>query len=79
MKILFIGDVFGRPGRRALGAWLPNYRDENDVDFVIAKHKLCPSPTGARDYCGPLAYKAVADRLFHNLGDGNLIRPLANA
>ena len=36
MKILFIGDVFGRPGRRALGAWLPNYRNENDIDFVIA-------------------------------------------
>jgi len=42
----------------------------NYVDFVTEKHKLCPSPTGARDYCGPLAYKPVVDRLFHNRGDG---------
>jgi hypothetical protein len=43
----------------------------NYVDFVVAKHKLCPSPTGARDYCGPLAYKPVVDRLFRNRGDGS--------
>ena len=42
----------------------------NYVDFVVAKHKLCPSPTGARDYCGPLAYKPIVDRLFRNRGDG---------
>jgi len=42
----------------------------NYVDFIAAKHKLCPSPTGARDYCGPLAYKPVVDRLFRNRGDG---------
>jgi hypothetical protein len=35
MKILFIGDVFGRPGRKALRDWLPRYRDEEGVDFVI--------------------------------------------
>ncbi|MBI1783983.1 TIGR00282 family metallophosphoesterase [Candidatus Sumerlaeota bacterium] len=36
MKILFIGDVFGRPGRRALAEWLPRYREENEIEFVIA-------------------------------------------
>lgn len=35
MKILFIGDIFGRPGREALAAWLPNYRKEHQIDFVI--------------------------------------------
>lgn len=35
MKILFIGDVFGRPGRKALAEWLPTYRRENGIDFVI--------------------------------------------
>jgi metallophosphoesterase (TIGR00282 family) len=36
MKILFIGDVFGRPGREAVGEWLPKFREEQSIDFVIA-------------------------------------------
>ena len=31
-----IGDVFGRPGRDGLLNWLPGYRAEHDVDFVVA-------------------------------------------
>ncbi len=34
-KILFVGDVYGRPGRRALKEILPNFIDENNIDFVI--------------------------------------------
>lgn len=36
MRILFIGDIFGRPGREAVGDWLPKYRREAGVDFVVA-------------------------------------------
>jgi 2',3'-cyclic-nucleotide 2'-phosphodiesterase len=36
MKILFIGDIFGRPGRMAVEKILKTYREENNVDFVIA-------------------------------------------
>ena len=36
MKLLFIGDVVGRPGRKAVGAWLGDYRREQGIDFVIA-------------------------------------------
>ncbi len=36
MNILFIGDIVGRPGRRALEAVLPRLRAEHEVDFVIA-------------------------------------------
>lgn len=36
MNLLFIGDVFGQPGRDALLGWLPTFRDEHDVHFVIA-------------------------------------------
>jgi hypothetical protein len=36
MRILFVGDIFGRPGRQALRDWLPRFRSERDVDFVIA-------------------------------------------
>jgi 2',3'-cyclic-nucleotide 2'-phosphodiesterase len=36
MNILFVGDIFGKPGREALLRWLPDFVDENAVDFVIA-------------------------------------------
>ena len=49
--------------------WLDLYVG-NYVDFRIATHKPCTSETGAHDYCGPLAYAPVADRLLRNRGDG---------
>jgi hypothetical protein len=36
MNLLFIGDVVGRPGRRAVAQWLPALRRELRADFVIA-------------------------------------------
>ena len=42
----------------------------NYVDFRDATHKICYSPTGAEDYCGPQAYNSEPDRLLRNLGDG---------
>ncbi len=35
MRILFVGDVVGRPGRGASGALLPSLRTELNVDFAI--------------------------------------------
>ncbi|MEZ5126053.1 MAG: TIGR00282 family metallophosphoesterase [Thermoleophilia bacterium] len=35
MKLLFIGDVFGQPGRDALLGWLPGFREQHAIDFVI--------------------------------------------
>lgn len=35
MKILFIGDVVGRPGREAVVAMLPGLRSELEADFVV--------------------------------------------
>ena len=35
MRILFVGDVFGAPGRRAVEARLPSLREELAVDFCI--------------------------------------------
>jgi hypothetical protein len=42
----------------------------NYVDFTVKGNKECYAPTGERDYCTPIAYKAVPSRLFRNLGDG---------
>ena len=36
MKILFLGDIFARPGRRIVRELVPGLRDELAIDFVIA-------------------------------------------
>ncbi|MBN1375209.1 MAG: TIGR00282 family metallophosphoesterase [Dehalococcoidia bacterium] len=36
MKILAIGDIIGKPGRRALQQFLPGLIDEYDIQYVIA-------------------------------------------
>ena len=34
MRVLFVGDVVGKPGRRALQALLPALREELKLDIV---------------------------------------------
>lgn len=36
MKILAIGDIFGKPGRRAIEELLPKIMERENIDFVIA-------------------------------------------
>ena len=36
VKILFIGDIVGEPGRRAVKLLLPRLREQHGLDFVIA-------------------------------------------
>jgi calcineurin-like phosphoesterase len=36
MKILFIGDIFGKSGRRAIQNELPKLIKNESIDFVIA-------------------------------------------
>ena len=36
MKILFIGDIVGAPGREAIKGLLPELQKEHQLDFVIA-------------------------------------------
>jgi metallophosphoesterase (TIGR00282 family) len=35
VRILFVGDVFGAPGRRAIESRLPSLREELEVDFCV--------------------------------------------
>ncbi len=42
----------------------------NYVDFTPAGNKPCFEPAGTRDYCAPVAYRPVPDRLLRNRGDG---------
>jgi metallophosphoesterase (TIGR00282 family) len=36
VKILFIGDIVGEPGRRAVHTLLPKLREQHGLDFIIA-------------------------------------------
>ena len=42
----------------------------NYVDFTVPGAKACHEPAGARDYCGPLQFRPLPDRLFRNNGTG---------
>jgi metallophosphoesterase (TIGR00282 family) len=47
MKILFIGDIVGRPGRRSVALWVPRLREEFALDFVIANAENSAGGLGA--------------------------------
>jgi hypothetical protein len=49
--------------------WLDLYVT-NYVQVALEKHPTCYAKSSAPDYCGPDAFPPVADRLFHNRGDG---------
>lgn len=36
MKILFIGDIIGRPGRQMVRQWLPRLINQHSIDLVVA-------------------------------------------
>ena len=42
----------------------------NYLDFAVTDNKVCSDALGARDYCGPRAYRPVPDRLYRNDGQG---------
>ena len=46
MNILFIGDVFGQPGRDALLARLPGIVEERAIDMVIANGENAANGAG---------------------------------
>jgi len=39
MKIAFIGDIVGRPGRSMVATYLQNIKEEYGIDFVIANYE----------------------------------------
>jgi hypothetical protein len=46
MNILFIADIFGRPGREALIRLLPELREQTQADFVVANGENAASGAG---------------------------------
>lgn len=46
MKILFIGDIVGSPGREAIEKLLPDIKEEQGVDFVVANAENAAGGSG---------------------------------
>ena len=59
MKVLFVGDVYGRPGRRAASEWVPRLIEEHGVDFCIVNGENAAGGFGITEKIG---------RKFHAYG-----------
>jgi len=46
MKILMVGDIVGKPGRRGVKAILPQLRSELEIDLIIANGENCAHGKG---------------------------------
>lgn len=57
VRILFIGDIVGRPGKQIVLQALPGLREREELDFVIANGENCEDGSGIkpgafRELCG---------------------------
>ena len=67
MKILFLGDVMGRAGRRAISEKLPRLREEWKLDFVVVNGENATGGMGLSGAHAKLILEAGADCI--TLGD----------
>lgn len=52
-------------GDRLLDLFVVHY-----LDFHLGNHRICPTSRGEDDYCGPVSFRPLRDRLYRNLGGG---------
>src|SRR5947199_9438840 len=58
MRLLFVGDVVGGPGRRALAALLPRLREEHAPDWVVVNGE---NAAGGLGITPPIAHEMLDD------------------
>ncbi|HOE96741.1 MAG TPA: TIGR00282 family metallophosphoesterase [Candidatus Sumerlaeota bacterium] len=63
MRILFLGDIFAKPGRRAVSHWLPGFRAEAGLDFVIANGENAAGGKGLTHETAHELFEAGVDAL----------------
>ncbi len=61
MNILFIGDIYGTPGRKAVKECVPQLRRELQIDFCIANGENCAAGSGITYIIAQELYKAGVD------------------
>jgi len=67
LKVLFLGDVFGRPGRRAVESFLSGFSKNNQIDLCIANCENLSSGKG-------ISEKAITEMVsagVHIFSSGN--------
>lgn len=67
MRILFLGDIVGKPGRRAVRDLLPKLIDREQLDFVIANCENVAGGTGV----DPKSARELLEAGVHVLTSGN--------
>jgi metallophosphoesterase (TIGR00282 family) len=63
MKILFIGDVVGSPGRRGLAAAMPELRERHAPDFVVVNGENSAGGLGITEKTAKEIFAAGADAI----------------
>lgn len=67
MKLLFIGDIVGKPGREIVGAAVPKLRAERGIDFVVANAENAAAGAGITATIAKTLLESGVDAL--TLGD----------
>jgi 2',3'-cyclic-nucleotide 2'-phosphodiesterase len=67
MKLLFIGDIVGKPGREAVAALVPRLRAELGLDFIVANAENAAAGAGLTGSLARQLLEAGVDAL--TLGD----------
>jgi metallophosphoesterase (TIGR00282 family) len=63
VRLLFLGDIVGRPGREAVARWLPALRRREKVDFVIANGENLAGGFGLTEQAARAVFEAGVDCL----------------
>jgi metallophosphoesterase (TIGR00282 family) len=61
VKLLFIGDIVGQPGRNAVKTLLPKLREQHQLDFVIANGENSAGGSGITPKIAEEIFSAGAD------------------
>jgi len=61
MKILFIGDIVGEPGRRAVKQLIPVLRERHGLDVIIANGENSAGGSGITPMTAAEIFKAGVD------------------
>lgn len=67
MRLFFIGDIVGKPGREAVAALVPKLRAERAIDFVVANAENCAAGSGITGSLAKILLEGGLDAL--TLGD----------
>lgn len=75
MRILFVGDVVGRPGRRAAASLIPQLREEQNLDLIIVNAENSAAGRGIQRDSARQLFEGGADVLtggnhFFDKADG---------